>query len=71
MTVNKIENSLEHGFVKHCLNCRLITDYYSFGAGILVARQQQSGGGNMDIYLNITVFTDKLVKLSVKSFLIQ
>ena len=26
MTVGKIENGLERGFVKHCLNCLLITD---------------------------------------------
>ena len=26
MTVGKIENGLEHGFVKHRLNCLLITD---------------------------------------------
>ena len=26
MTVGKIENALERGFVKHCLNCLLITD---------------------------------------------
>ena len=31
MTVGKIENNLEHGFVKHHLNCLLVTDPMTWG----------------------------------------
>ena len=34
MTVGKIENGLEGGFVKHCLNCLLITDPTCFLTGL-------------------------------------
>ena len=30
MIVGNIENGLEHGFVKHCLKCLLITDPKSY-----------------------------------------
>ena len=45
MTVGKIENGLERGFVKHRLNCLLITDPLCFSQPTIPSVEGEGGGG--------------------------